>query len=246
MSRNFELLTQIQSELGEARVLGTMSKSVRPIVEAASRSESCVDAVSEEMVRLVQRVFLTANGNGPRKVLFFGVDDSAGSSSVCARTGRALAVHSSLPVCLVDANLQSSHLCRMFGIISAGKPESGPTSLRERCAQVGANLWVAGASVLASGRSAFPGVNELKEAMTRLREEFEYLLIDVAGANVRGDAVLLGQVTDAAVLVVEAHSTRRVAARKAKEMLDAANVRLLGTVLHNRTFPIPEKLYRKL
>jgi len=53
-------------------------------------------------------------------------------------------------------------------------------------------------------------------------------------------------VTDAAILVVEANETLRIAARKAKETLEAANVRLLGTVLHNRTFPIPEQLYQKL
>jgi protein-tyrosine kinase len=48
------------------------------------------------------------------------------------------------------------------------------------------------------------------------------------------------------VLVLEANSTRRVAARKAKQALEAANVRVLGTVLNNRTFPIPEKIYRLL
>jgi Mrp family chromosome partitioning ATPase len=37
-----------------------------------------------------------------------------------------------------------------------------------------------------------------------------------------------------------------VAARKAKQTLEAANVRVLGTVLNNRTFPIPEKIYRML
>jgi len=48
------------------------------------------------------------------------------------------------------------------------------------------------------------------------------------------------------VLVLEANATRRVAALSAKEALEAAGVRLLGTVLNDRTFPIPEKLYRKL
>jgi Mrp family chromosome partitioning ATPase len=48
------------------------------------------------------------------------------------------------------------------------------------------------------------------------------------------------------VVVVGAHSTRRETARKAKESLDAAHVHLLGTVLNNRTFPIPEALYRRL
>ena len=48
------------------------------------------------------------------------------------------------------------------------------------------------------------------------------------------------------VLVVQANSTRREAARKGKESLDSANVRLLGVVLNERTFPIPEVLYRKI
>jgi len=48
------------------------------------------------------------------------------------------------------------------------------------------------------------------------------------------------------VLVVEANSTRRVAAQKVKERLHAANARLLGTVLSGRTFPIPDMIYKKL
>jgi Mrp family chromosome partitioning ATPase len=72
------------------------------------------------------------------------------------------------------------------------------------------------------------------------------VLIDAPGTIVCGDAAILGQVADAAVLVIEANSTRRLSARKAKEALDAAGVRLLGTVLHNRSFPIPETLYNWL
>ena len=53
-------------------------------------------------------------------------------------------------------------------------------------------------------------------------------------------------VADAAILVIEANSTRRLTARKAKESLDAAGVRVLGTVLHNRSFPIPGWVYRNL
>jgi Mrp family chromosome partitioning ATPase len=72
------------------------------------------------------------------------------------------------------------------------------------------------------------------------------MLIDAPGISVCGDAQLLGQIADAAILVIEANSTRRLTARKAKESLDAAGVRLLGTVLNNRIFPIPEGIYRKL
>jgi Mrp family chromosome partitioning ATPase len=46
--------------------------------------------------------------------------------------------------------------------------------------------------------------------------------------------------------VVQANSTHREVARKAKESLDSAKVRILGAVLNERTFPVPESLYRKL
>jgi Mrp family chromosome partitioning ATPase len=72
------------------------------------------------------------------------------------------------------------------------------------------------------------------------------MLIDAPGTSVCGDAQLLGQIADAAILVIEANSTRRLTARKAKESLESAGVRLLGTVLCNRLFPIPERLYRIL
>jgi Mrp family chromosome partitioning ATPase len=45
---------------------------------------------------------------------------------------------------------------------------------------------------------------------------------------------------------VEANHSRRDTVRHAKEQLEGAQVRLLGAVLDQRTFPIPEKLYRRL
>jgi Mrp family chromosome partitioning ATPase len=112
--------------------------------------------------------------------------------------------------------------------------------------KVGGNLWLAGPNILAdNSRVLLPPV-QLKERLAELRGEFEYMLIDAPGTSVCGDAQLLGLVADAAILVVEANVTRRLTARKAKESLEAAGVHLLGTVLHNRSFPIPESLYKRL
>ena len=82
--------------------------------------------------------------------------------------------------------------------------------------------------------------------MIELREKFDYVLIDAAPLGSSTDAVLLGQKADGLVLIVEAHSTRREAARIAKETLAASKVNVLGAILNNRTFPIPESLYRRL
>jgi Mrp family chromosome partitioning ATPase len=100
--------------------------------------------------------------------------------------------------------------------------------------------------MLTNDRDALLSLAELKHLLGQLSGEFEYVLIDAPGAGVCGDAAILGQVADSAVLVIEADSTRRMSARRAKESLDAAGVRLLGAVLHDRSFPIPERLYKRL
>jgi Mrp family chromosome partitioning ATPase len=51
---------------------------------------------------------------------------------------------------------------------------------------------------------------------------------------------------DGIVLIIEANSTRREAARKVKENLKAANLPVLAAVLNKRTYPIPNFLYRRL
>jgi Mrp family chromosome partitioning ATPase len=244
MSRNFELMTQLGVELRETGKHAPVLPDRVLMMPVASDNTS--NAFREETLRLVQRVFLSANGSAPRQVVFCSVDGDGGSSSVCAYTAQTLALNSSLPVCLVDANIRSPRFSEIFGV-NTTTPFSGTSeSFRGQCVKVGNNLWLAGPELLADdGRVLLP-VDDLKKRFAELRDTFGYLLIDAPGSTVCGDAQLLGQVADAAILVIEASSTRRLTARKAKESFDAMGVRLLGTVLHNRSFPIPERIYRKL
>jgi protein-tyrosine kinase len=247
MSRNFELMTKLEIEAAasEKRAASSVDSAVgMPITPILSSQAS--DAGGEEILRLIQRIFLSATGNAPRQVVLCGVDDDNGSSSIVARVGRTLAANSSRPVCLIDANVRSPRLSNMFGIGGANS-FSGPFAhVNEQCVKVGGNLWLAGPRILADdSRVLLPPV-QLKERLTALRDEFEYMLIDAPGTSVSGDAQLLGMFADAAILVIEANSTRRLAARKAKESLEAAGVRLLGTVMYNRSLPIPEGLYNRL
>ena len=234
MSRNFELMTQIESEVGTTDHR-TRAAADRSVVKAVVPSDSG-DVGGEEMLRLVQRIFLSTNRNAPQQIVFCGVDGENGSSSVCASAGRTLAANSSrLP-----------RLSGIFGVDNSIPFLGKSASVREQCVQLDGNLWLAGTDLLTDDRGALLSVAELKHLLAQLSGEFQYVLIDAPGTSVCGDAAILGQVADAAVLVIEAASTRRMSARNAKESLDIAGVRLLGTVLYNRSFPIPENLYKRL
>ena len=86
----------------------------------------------------------------------------------------------------------------------------------------------------------------LHDRLTELRKTFDYSVLYGPPAATGSEAALLGSLCDGVVLVLEANSTRRVAAQRVKEKMREADARLLGTVLCGRTFPIPEMIYKKL
>ncbi len=79
-----------------------------------------------------------------------------------------------------------------------------------------------------------------------VRREFDYSILEGPPAGESNEATSMAQFADGIILVLSAGSTRRVVARRIKEMLEAAQARVLGTVLTDRVFPIPERIYRRL
>jgi Mrp family chromosome partitioning ATPase len=244
MSRNFELLTQLECE-PDVRDKRHVREAAREAVKALTVPTS-IDTGQDEMMQLVQRVFLAGDGTSPHTVVFCGVDAEGGSSTVCARAGWVLAANTSEPVCMLDANVRSPRLSRLFALDPASRSGASRGCIREQCTLIKDNLWLARVDALGANRGALPPLDHLKQLLAQLRGGFEYVLIDAPGTNDCGDAPLLGQAADAAILVINANSTRRLTARKAKDTLQVAGVRLLGSVLCDRSFPIPESIYRKL
>jgi Mrp family chromosome partitioning ATPase len=150
----------------------------------------------------------------------------------------------------VDANLRSPSLAQFFGVsnhhgLSDVLRQQG--TIRDFTRQLRPdNLWLLSCGSLATDSQSLLSPDRLKAPLAQLRKEFDYVLINVSAVILEGAASLWGPLVDGVLLVVEANLTRREAARKAKESLESANVRLLGAVLNNRTFPIPETIYRNI
>ncbi len=246
MSRNFDLLQQMEQQEQQE---GVLSDPFVPAGAETKREETGGrngnGRPPAEILRLVHTLFLSAGMSAPRQVLFCGVDSGDASGRLCVQAGEVLASELPLPVCVVDAKVRAPSLNRFFH--ADGIPTSRGNGLgRFHARQMGNNLWfLAPENLFSNGNSAF-GAEQLRSSLREVRKEFAYVLIDAEPVGQQTDAAALGQATDGVILVLEANATRRVAALSAKEAIDAAGVRLLGTVLNNRTFPIPENLYRKL
>ena len=205
----------------------------------------------DEIARLVQRVFIfPETPSQARAVVFCGVDEGAGCSSVCARAGEMLAERVPGTVCVIDANLRSPSLHEYFSVeLGTGFADfvrdPAPAGEFTR-ATSSKHLHVMTAGAVGKDSNGALNPARLRARLSELRAEFDYLLIDTPPANSYPDAILLGQLADGVILIVGSNSTRRESARTTKESLAAAKVPILGAVLNMRTYPIPEALYQRL
>jgi Mrp family chromosome partitioning ATPase len=200
------------------------------------------------MLKLVQKLFLRTSDDPAKVVMFTGADCGCGCTSVCAGAAEALAAQVDESVCVLDANLRfpALHYCfsarNDIGLTDA-IASSDPIGNFAQQLQ-GDNLWFISAGSKMS--TAFPSIRRVTDRITELRNRFGYVLIDTSPVNSYAEAMQFGQLSDGAVLVLASDATRKEAARRAKESLESAQVRLLGAVLNKRTFPIPGFIYSRI
>ena len=135
----------------------------------------------QEEFRLVQRLFLLPLPDGPKTVVFSGVERGNGCSRVSARAGVTLAKYVSGSVCVVDANLQAPSLHRYFGVennrgLLEALISSDPVRDCARNLSLG-NLWVmpTGSMPTDSNVSGITLV-QLEKVLEELKATFDYIL----------------------------------------------------------------------
>jgi hypothetical protein len=173
-------------------------------------------------------------------VVFSAVDQHTDVSVVCDLVGQILALETIADIAIVcrnsrDAGTTQVEPCRM-----------GRAAIKSWSTKIGTNLWHVPEEGLCE-RSVETGTGRYWiSCLAELRNEFEYAIVQGPPAGISSEAALLGQLADGIILVLGAQSTRGAAARKIKETLEGAQSRILGAVLSERIFPVPEKIYRRL
>ena len=209
------------------------------------------DSFAREQIRgLVRQVFFSNIARPVRQVVFSAVEADTDVGSICRLVGEALASETQAGIAVV---------CRDVGLGEREfvQEQNSPIVAEESCIRLhhatkraAGNLWFVPDAGYFSADDVVPvrlncprlGYSRLAE----LRREFEYSIVQCPPAGESSAAAALGQMADGIILALAAHRTRRTTARKVLETLRAAHVQLLGTVLSDRTFPIPEGIYRRL
>jgi len=206
------------------------------------------DSFAEEQIRgLVRQVFHPGWPKPAHQVVFSPVDPETDTSTICMQVGLALSRQVSGTTCLVEANASGPGLEQILessGLDLAPNQES--CALHDASRRLSSQLWLVPRRIfLAENDTRWPGA-WLRDQLADLRQTFDYTVLYGPPVATCSEAALLASLCDGIVLVLQANSTRRATAQKVKEKLYSANARLLGTILSERTFPIPEAIYRKL
>lgn len=247
MSRNFELLTQLDT-IQENRP-ATISDAPQIAISEDGDWRPALrmnDPARIEIGRLVDKLF-RLQPKTPRVVAFIGPKPRVGCSWLCARVAETLATRVREQVCVVDGNVHSPNLHRQFHI----ENHHGLTDALKGCepmrnyarALSPSNLFIVSSGSMPSISQSKLVSDRMRERLIEMQQMFGYVLLDVASLDVSNDAIVLGRWADGVVLVLKANVSHREAAHRALQDFRVANVAVFGAVLNQWAFPVPSKLF---
>ncbi len=185
---------------------------------------------------LVQQLFFQSEAERVCHVGFSAVEGSTATAELCLEVASALAREDKYDVALIDAHSDPVLLQNHLQIPSSARDQA-TWPIAQRLWMIPRERWLRDAQ----------GQRVTDQSLSRLRNlmsEFDFSILWCAPVSWLTTSI--GQTCDGLVLVLAANKTRRLVASQVKEQLRKAQVPLLGTVLVERRFPVPQSLYRNL
>jgi hypothetical protein len=197
--------------------------------------------IAAQIGKVTHALLLPANKD-LRLLVFSGAQAGPQNRIICMQTAQLLADSFGYGVCVLDAESEEPLLTDM-GWQLEEKRGRGLFRGQERSSHTVEGLWLLGKEQVATYLKADSAPEVLRLQMEQLRAFFDFVLICAPRlSETRGSA--LASQADGVLLVVEAGSVRRQTLNQLKRTLDRVNGHLIGTVLTNRVFPIPEWIFR--
>ena len=199
------------------------------------------ETFADEQIRgLVRQIFSPGLSPPVQQVVFSSVEHETDVRSLCTWVGEVLAEEKPAEIAVIDETKVSLERSSSRADFEARSPYR-TMPVRQLATRIHKNVW------WVPPRSASPDHghrSSLSVYMAELRREFEYSIVAAPASTLSSVALEMARFADGIILVLSAQHTRRATALKVKNAL--GRVRLLGTVLSDREFPMPTSIYRRL
>ena len=180
----------------------------------------------------------------PRAIVLTSPGPGEGKSTTCANLGVVLA-QAGRTCLILDCDLRKPAIHKVFGLRGAvGIVDFlvGQQILQSVYQEPLEGLKVIPAGPIPPNPAEILGSERFTESLVRVRQEFDYVLIDTPPVELVSDAAIVANKADGVLLVVDAQDTRKSSVRKSIRNLEAVGANVLGTVMNNIE-PSRENLY---
>ena len=238
MSKHFESLRQVDSELTNTsprhRASSEYGLNCRLEPKVGPRTY-------EALCRLVRRSFLTS-GHNSRCILFAGAAAGVGCTWVSVHVAEVLSSLTAAQICLVEASTTPTWVSTYFNMSDLKEWSESETFNRVSARRVGDNLWL----VPADNLGGLVSSGELLEArIEQLKRDFDYVLLDVSSMSDGSRSLAFAPMVDGVILVLKAGHTSRPALQRSIKDFENVGMKIIGTVLNQREYPIPASIYKR-
>ena len=211
---------------------------------AMSRGASSWSRIAEALRGMRTSILLSSPGAPPKIIMVTSTRPAEGKSSVATLMAITFALNGSR-VLLVDADLRrpSVHLrFRMGKGLGLSSLLSGKASMKDSIVEWPelTNLHILTSGPVPPLPSELLGSKEMEDLIGKLREDYDFVLIDTPPVLAVTDASILGRLTDAAILIIRYGAAQRHVVQRCVDLLDRSGTHLLGVAVNAVDFKAPE------
>ncbi|MCK5178880.1 MAG: CpsD/CapB family tyrosine-protein kinase [Candidatus Omnitrophica bacterium] len=209
-------------------------------------------ALITEQYKILRTNVLSVNKNNPPKILVVTSSlHSEGKTLTALNLAMTIAQSTQKPrVLLIDADLRRGRVAKYLGI----DREIGLTEIltdKVQPSEALFNIDIENLTFVASGSipsnpAELLDSDRMRRFLTVMKSKFDHILIDTPPVISVTDAGIIGSQSDGVLMVIQAGRTQRGIVKRASELLHQAHSKVLGHVLTNIEYHLPEYIYRYL
>ncbi len=153
-------------------------------------------------------------------------------------------------VLLVDADMRRGRFTKYLGVDQPqGLTEvlTGQTDPAEVLFHIDIeNLAFIASGSIAENPAELLGSEKMRQLLADMKTQFDHIIIDTPPIISVTDSGIIGAMADGVLMVIQAGRTQRGIVQRASELLDQAHCKVIGHVLTNIEYHLPEYIYRYL
>ena len=196
---------------------------------------------------LCERIYLLMNDNNLKSILICDTRKSDEAAVITFNLGFYLAKNQGYKVLIIDANLRFPAISRFCNI----SDNPGLTNVLEEgilvenaIQDLDNNLYVLAAAKNEVNPITLLESHMMLEVIDKAKERYDLIFITCADIKNYNDVAILSAVTDGIAIVIDEGQVRRQVIQGTIMSLEQKKANLIGVIFNNRTFTVPDIIYK--